>query len=171
MSEESRQESEPLTAKQYVKAVHNIWSKRRIPAEDDISLRWLVDEGAKLLNNTADSKPDVHSLKVGIRDLQQTLVDKNHEIYGLKSEVERLKAENEELSEAMGNWCARSDKAEAKVDRLKKELADEVERLKATCHALRQSATAVTNYDGKVATWPEIASLIRDERDACGLSA
>jgi len=132
MSEESRQESKPLTAKQYVKAVHNIWSKRRIPAEDDISLRWLVDEGAKLLNNTADSKPDVHSLKVGIRDLQQTLVDKNHEIYGLKSEVERLKA---------------------------------------TCHALRQSATAVTNYDGKVATWPEIASLIRDERDACGLSA
>ena len=73
------------------------------------------------------------------------------------------------------------DDALAVVEDLKHQLLDsewkrglletEVERLKATCHALRQSATAVTNYDGKVATWPEIASLIRDERDACGLSA
>ena len=82
-------------------------------------------------NTRADSKPDVHSLKVGIRDLQQTLVDKNHEIYGLKSEVERLtkslRAKGVDClkHDLVGGWACPVCLAEAlaEVDRLKEQLS------------------------------------------------
>jgi len=111
---------------------------------------------------TPDSAEVKAQLKEALRQYghNNTLVYDRDEVHKVVSKLEAEVASHKE-------YTAEIERQEDKID----ELLAEVERLKATCHALRQSATAVTNYDGKVATWPEIASLIRDERDACGLSA